>query len=479
MFSSSKLDRRGRSVWSTSTAALCIARLFPHLLILGAIGMQAGCGRSSLNVDDARREPESFSDVAASPGLRSSALNSTTRPSLSSEETRRTIELIQAVSGRVIRAEDGSVSGVDVTQTRMPIDEKDVAAIVKLPNLRTLRLAINTMSDETLSLLAAQTQLRELQLRDTPVSDAQFASLLEDMNSLVRLALRRVNGVTNAGLAAIKELPRLEVLSLIEMGISDQGLATLASLEQLRSLDVRRCAGLTSDNLSRLIAMRQLREVKLGGATVDDAALKTVLAIPSLVSLTVEDATITANGLAGIAVGSLADRLRAIALVRCYGVNDDALSVLRNLRHIESLSVRECPVTGEFLLGWDQIAPADLPPLRAIILNSLFLPESAIAVLPRFQTTLTHLNLSDVELSSESMRSVGKLRQLQSLQLGGCSLSDEAVVYLAGLEQLTSLDLSDNYGITDASAKILDALPVLDSLKVENTGMMSGSVHTK
>ena len=390
---------------------------------------------------------------------------------VSGGEVEQTVAAIRAAGGTVICDANGRASGVDLTARRTPADEKLAQAVLRLPRLDVLRLSLNAISEETLAQLAKQKQLTELVLRDVPLSDVQFARLLRNLPRLDRLALRRVGGVSDAGLDSLDSLGRLEVLALVEMDVSGKGLAKLQRLDRLRSLDLRKCEDLKTDDYRSLVAVKSLRELKLAGPSADDRAMEAVAAMPAIDSLVIEDSPISAEGIQRLGQGGLAGRMRSLAFSRCYGVSDDALRALAAMPRLESLSIRKCPVNGDFLTRWTDTAAEKLPKLKTLVINGAFLSEKAVAVLPRFAAALRRLDLSRVMLSPVSMTSIGQLSGLDSLLLSQCSLTDEAIRPIANLKKLTTLDLSGNYGVTDKSAGLLRALPRLKRLDTEKTGM--------
>ena len=387
-------------------------------------------------------------------------------------EIQETVAAIRAAGGTVTRDAGGRLTGVDLAACRTPADEKLAQAALRLPGLEVLRLSLNAISDETLGQLAAQKQLTELALRDVPLTDGQLARLLGNLPRLERLALRRVNGVSDAGLDALALPPRLEVLALVEIDVSGKALAKLHRLDRLRSLDLRKCETLKADDYRSLVAMKSLRELKLAGPSADDRTMEVVAAMPAIESLVVEDSPVSAEAVQRLAQGGgLAGRMRSLAFARCYGVSDDALRVLGTMPRLESLSIRKCPVSGDFLARWTDAPAEEVPKLRTLVINGAFLSEKAVAALPRFAPTLRRLDLSRVMLSPGSIKSIGELDGLDSLLLSQCSLTDEAIRPIANLKKLTTLDLSGNFGITDKSAGLLRALPRLKRLDTEKTGM--------
>ena len=89
-------------------------------------------------------------------------------------------------------------------------------------------------------LAAVGEDLALLDLRRTAVTDAGLAALA-NMPNLRRLQLQETS-TGDAGLIGIKTLPNLEVLNLYDTHVTDQGVAALASLKKLKRLYVWRTA---------------------------------------------------------------------------------------------------------------------------------------------------------------------------------------------------------------------------------------------
>lgn len=395
----------------------------------------------------------------------------TTAPTrLSAEETERIIHTVTSAGGVVIRNSSGVIRGIDVARQRTPIDEETARAILQLPQLSVLRLAINSISPATLRQFALQPQLSELLLRDVPLNDSRLAEVLSRLPALERLTLHRAHGITDESLAAVAELDNLQVLALIDAPITGTGLQRLKRRTSLRSLDLRDCTGLQAEDYRVLRDIDSLTGLKLGGPNIDDATIDVVLEIPRLNSLAIEDAPVSAAAIQRLSSGpELAERIRSLVLTRCYGVTDEALSVLVELPNLGTLSIRECPVSGAFLMSLAEVPSERLPPLKTLVIRQAFLSEQAVAVLPQLAANLKWLDLSGTTLSTSSMEAIAKISQLQTLRLAGCSLDDEAIRPIQSLTNLITLDLSDNVGITDKSATIFAKLPKLEHNHLRNT----------
>jgi len=89
----------------------------------------------------------------------------------------------------------------------------------------------------------------------------------------------------------------LEVLELGDTGISDRGLAKLAPLKNLRTLDLK-ATRVTSKGMAALVGHPALRHLKLWQAAgIDDASVPYFLQMKNLEILEVPETKITAAGL--------------------------------------------------------------------------------------------------------------------------------------------------------------------------------------
>jgi Leucine-rich repeat (LRR) protein len=78
------------------------------------------------------------------------------------------------------------------------------------------------------------------------------------------------------------------------------------------------------------------------------------------------------------------------------------------------------------------------------------------------------VNVTDTDITDEQLKSVGKLRKLTSLLLGGTAVTDAGLANLRNLGELESLHLQ-NTKITDAGLAHLVALPKLTILDISGT----------
>jgi len=192
------------------------------------------------------------------------------------------------------------------------LEPGDLAALLRLPQLTALRLwRVDELEDAHIAACQRLPALRKLHVEGTGrVSDASMRVLAE-LTSLTELRVRGVLDISSEGYRQLASLRNLRVLDLgapwylwetngskivyndekIPPGVlvlDDGVLAELASLEQLRVLELEARHGLTDEGLAQLASLKHLEKLNLtecGGIT--DAGLAQLPA--SLRTLTLND----------------------------------------------------------------------------------------------------------------------------------------------------------------------------------------------
>ena len=329
------------------------------------------------------------------------------------------IEAITAAGGEVELDAGGQLVSIDLANERTFADETLVRALLQFPELKSLRLAVTSVPDVTLAELAKLTQLEELFLQDAALDDAGLTVLLAAMPNLRRLTLRRLSGVTDGALSAVADCHNLEVVALIEMNeLTGVGVEELAKVPRLRSLDLRSCGRLTAGDFRRLTALQDLVEVKLGGPAVNDEIADVILGLLKVRSLVIEDAEISSAFFEKLASDErIAERLQSLAFARCFGVTDETLLSIGKFPNLESLSLRDIMVSGEFLASLSKAGTSPLP-LKTLIATNAFLDDTVVEILPTLAPNLERLDLrGNMGITDQSRATFERLKYLKDLKL--------------------------------------------------------------
>jgi len=310
------------------------------------------------------------------------------------------------------------------------------------------------VQDEHLKVLRVFTELRELWLNETAVTDAACEQLV----SLQKLRALHMNGtkLSDAGAKRLAALAKLEVFAVGWTKIGDSALKDLAALVQLRELDLRH-TGVSDAGLIELAAFRRLHTLELGNTGVTDAGLRHFTALPELLRLRLENTAVTDRGLKDLAAST---QLEALSLDGNQDVTDAGLSNLLPLERLSALNLSGTRVTDA---GVPELA--QFKQLRTLMLDRTAVTGAGFAD-AAFQLTTLWLNESKV--TDAGLRHVAALTTVQRLLLERTAVSDAGVRHLVSLQQLDTLSL-DNTKVTDACAGDLAGFKRLWSLNLSGT----------
>jgi len=164
--------------------------------------------------------------------------------------------------GAEIAETKGVVTGITVKAGAKLTDE-DVRQIGKLAQLKMLSLD-NCLNDERLALLVGLTNLEYLQTNLMQASDDGLKPLAQ-LKSLRNLKLFHPGkGFSGTGLAHLKELPKLEQLTVAgSFAFNDDGMAAVATLTKLQEFRMWH-AGPTQEGIKKLKDLPKLKSLYLG-----------------------------------------------------------------------------------------------------------------------------------------------------------------------------------------------------------------------
>ncbi|MDR2706710.1 MAG: hypothetical protein LBC02_13095 [Planctomycetaceae bacterium] len=353
------------------------------------------------------------------------------------------VRQIEAVSGEVGYAENGTIISVDLAKGRSSVSDEVLQMSLQLPQLKKLRAAGGTITSETLQLIGKQTNLEELYLQDMPLRDTDIAVILPNLSNLRRLTLRDCNNVTDHGAETVVSLPGLRSLAFIKMNLTRQGLEKIVESKKITALDLRQCSRLMPEDYLLLANMPQLTDLKIAGFSVNDFVLETVSQLPELTGLTVEDAMISPEGFAKMTTNpTIAEKLTLLVLARNTTLFDAGLEPLKNIHRLKRLSVNGMMITGEFLavLAAEE---SKRPKLEMLSLEkSLLTPEGA-AALKHFKE-LKSLNLAGTVLSQELVEIIAALETPKIINLSDCQLDNKMAETIRGMKSVTTWILNGN-----------------------------------
>ncbi|HEY4303743.1 MAG TPA: hypothetical protein VGM82_04715 [Gemmatimonadaceae bacterium] len=330
------------------------------------------------------------------------------------------------------------------------------------------------------------------------------------------LDLSGCEALTDAGFAVLGELPSLEGVVLNGTAITDAGVASLASCELLRRIDLAWTR--TGDGaLQALRGKRQLAHVRSGALVTDaglaslhdypvfktwqdgavelqltspdakpnllqlhgsitDAGLASLVGLDGLFGLNIEDERLqtTPAGLAPLvdlprlgmlgvdAVDASMPFIAAFPALRflmCQdtSTSDDGWVALSASRTLEQIWGRRC----HNLRGRGFEALAKLPALRSLSVSCLNVPDDSVAALPSFPSLR---ELMPMDIPDAGYRHIAKCEQLERLVLMYCrDTTDAATEHVMTLPKLQDYFASYTQ-ITDRTPELLATMASLEIL---------------
>jgi Leucine-rich repeat (LRR) protein len=239
-------------------------------------------------------------------------------------------------------------------------------------NVVMLNCQHSNLTDEGMIHLEALPQLEELNLTDTQVTDEGLTHI-RDLVQLTRLYLGRsrkgpveragrrtykpylkieVVHVTDTGMAQLRQLAKLEVLSLRGSQVTDVGLLHFDEFPKLESLFIDETQ-VADAGLFRLAGLTQLRELDLAMTRVTDSGLDHLQGLTQLAHLNLAGTQITDAGLA-----SLQELTRLTDLQLQYtAITDAGVESLRRRANLAFLGLAATQVSTSGLYELEKALP--------------------------------------------------------------------------------------------------------------------------
>jgi internalin A len=305
----------------------------------------------------------------------------------------------------------------------------------------------------------------ELDFTDCQLTDADLA-MLAGQTSLKRLDLK--DGFNRFGprsLAALETLQNLEYLNL-EHNFGDSGNVPLhlSGLPHLHTLGLDHSnSGRSSDALA-IGNMKSLEELTLSGDTCTDASMEQLAKLVNLRLLYIHDTAITDIGARQL---SNFHKLRSLTVFSSI-INDDGYTSIEGLHDLELLR-----------LGAQELTPAVLDHVKAPNLKSLYLGGAGLddGIVPYLlaMPKLESLHLGGTRLTDQGLAQLGGLKNLVSLNLQQGVVTGDGLLKLTNLKNLKVLKLSQN-PIGPAALAAIKNFPALEVLDLSQSQVTAESL---
>jgi hypothetical protein len=405
--------------------------------------------------------------------------------------------------------------------------DEELAPLADLPDLERLYLAASSVTDEGLKHVRSLRRLKRLSLWQTPITDdgmAHLAGLSElqvldiHRTKITEVGLEHLRGHPNlvrlvyshtfndAGIDLLSSLPRIQIESLRCYEVGDDSLRKIAQRFPCRRLEVA-SRRVTDKGVLYISRIRTLEALQLSGCQATDSGIERLAALPGLSSLRVEEVALVGGCLPALAehrslkqIELIQTRIPFEAVARHFGSSAKQLWIhnagARQMDHPARTDTTNasCPPSSRFILWTGELESDDIehlayyPEIEALDLDNrswniaLGAGLRKLTNLRSFSLNVTmddqgaellgqlgqlqHLSLRGRQtMSQQGYHQLSRLRDLVSLELRSCGLTDEQLAFVADLPRLEVLQISGN-PLTNVGMRHLDNLQQLRVLNV-------------
>jgi hypothetical protein len=336
------------------------------------------------------------------------------------------------------------------------------------------------VNDARMAAIAGDASLVELEICDGRDLSAKGLSAIAGARGLRKLSLSRVNKAVGKGIDALAELALEEIRLTHCSKLDAKSLAPLATMRSLRVVDLSFCSGIADGAVEALAGLVALEELALHACvSITDRALEHIGGAVGLRRLDVgacEIHTLGTERITAAGVKHLAGlrALESLDVGNNRAVGDPATKYIAELQELCELRLTHGVETSSEGL----LALASLERLEKLdLFSSRHVTDAVVEGLAHLP--LKELNLGDCgrwedgPLGDDGMRSLRRMRQLESLDLRMCaSLTDQGLAHLGSLPELRKLDVVGADAVTERGIAML---PALEELALGFTGAMSGA----
>lgn len=377
-------------------------------------------------------------------------------------ESGRLADQLRERGGRFDQNEAG-----DILWLKLPpeTNDDDLLVLRESTELRQLDLSGTRVTDAGLRNLGRLPRLTALNLSDTPAISNGFASSA-NWPALNELRARGNAWVTDEQVGHLTECPQLASIDLSGTPITDQGVETLCALPDLHWWTLRDCEQVTDRSLELLDSRAGLQGAVLDQTSVTWAAWSAARerrpdVFKESNPLLFSDFRLLREGGAEYSGTS-----GAMSLQLEQDVPAEAFAQLRLLPPLHVLKIRSSTLTD------DDIRPCleNSPELLALDVSGSSITGLTITAAANYCSRLGSINVANTDVTAADMHAITEIDSLgwldlQRLDLAGADLRD--------WDRLTMLTLIrfDDSTIDDVAMQSLPPLPQLEFLTLDRTNV--------
>jgi Leucine-rich repeat (LRR) protein len=314
-------------------------------------------------------------------------------------------------------------------------------ALASAAVLEILDIGRTLVGEPTVAALAT-TQVKQLFLDDTRAGRG-IRTLAPLAPTLLRLDLSKPVGyaITDADIAWLANATQLHELRLSQTRVTDATVRLVANLP-IHELSLARTP-ITNASAAILATRFLLEELDLADTRIDDAHARPLFALPALRMLRLDGTAITDAGL-----GTPTPNLLELYLSKTK-VTDAGLAILDQTPHLTALGLGHTTIDTATLARI-----GTLTELRTLVLSKCTAPPASLTALANLHA-LERLYLDDTNLDDETLATFTNLTSLTTLHVANTTITNTSLAVLRSYRHLTELTIGDtrvDKAIADLSA---------------------------
>lgn len=388
-----------------------------------------------------------------------------TPPLASKENIEFLKKRITELKGSYKLARNGAIISMKVSGSAdgSGLNMEDMDKIGQLFDLESIFLEGPLFDDEYIAKLKDLKKLNSITINNSNIKDASL-EVLATLPELKTLDIRRDLMLENSSLEILQKMPKLETLLAYYNKFTNSGMNRISKIKTLKVVDVRGCPDV-SDNGAKYLARLPLVEELYFRGSITNEGIQNLAQAPKLRFVEFQDCN-EINDMGIDAFKSLKS-LTELRLFRCKGISDETIKGIAEIPFTR-LELRDLNLSNDGILALKgkntlkTVEFSELPGVDGSGLNDL------LSTL----TSVEDLNLFAIPFDDSCAKTVAEtLPNLKSLTLRSVSMSNTGLDSILKLSKLEFLDLRENDSFSTAALLNLSKLGSLKRLYLNGTSM--------
>ncbi len=384
-----------------------------------------------------------------------------TEPALASkEDVDAAKKRVAELRGSAKTAKNGAITSITVESADATLD--DMKLFGRLLDLESITFLGANFTDEYLAEFKDLKKVKSVTIQNSNIT-VETLNMLASYPELTSLDIRRDLQLKNKDLDAVANMPKLEKIFAYYNSFGSLAAKRIAKSQTIKVVDLRACSQVDDSACRYLAEMPTLEEVYFRFLITNDG-VEHLSAAPNLKFVEFQDCPID-NGCAASLLKYPA--LAGLRVFRSKAFDDEGVKQIAGLK-LDRLELRDLNVSSEGVL-----ALKDMSTLRNVELSELSSVDSeALATVFTSWKNVESLYLFSMSTNDDVVKTIAaNMPNLKSLTIRASvgELSDASIDEICKLQNLETLDLRENGGLTLDGMKKLSSIKSLRKFYVKGT----------